>query len=125
MIMKTMNISTQPRRLLAIAVLGALAAGFAGLSAAADQVITESRTVTYGDLNLSNPKGASELYRRIVAASHEVCGSSDNLGELAREQACRRKAIADAVIGVGEPGLIAVYNAKNRQPLLTVIVAER
>jgi UrcA family protein len=115
--------STQGRRLVVTAVLGAFVAACAGLSAAADGVFEHSVTVNYGDLNLSNPQGAKALYSRIVSAAHDVCDMSENLAQLARQKACRDKAIADAVTKVGSPALIAVYNAKNRQRLAVNVAA--
>jgi UrcA family protein len=115
--MNTMTISTQLRGLIASAILGALASGLAGVSAAADSD-TRSMTVSYGDLNLSDPQGAATLYRRIAQAAHAVCDSSDESPwSKAAVRKCVSKAIADAVTKVGQPQLIAVYNAKNRQPL--------
>ena len=66
--MNRMTTSTQLRRLIATAILGALASGFAGVSAADDSDV-RSKTVKYGDLNLSNPQGAAALYGRIVQAA--------------------------------------------------------
>ena len=31
------------------------------------------KTVKYGDLNLANPQGVEQLYRRIVGAARQVC----------------------------------------------------
>ena len=123
--MNTMTKSSELRRLFATAILGALAAGFAGVSAGADRMVERSVTVKYGDLNLSNPQGATTLYRRIVGAAHEVCDLPyDDLSSGAKARACVDKAISNAVTKVGHPELIAIYNAMNRQPL-PVTVATR
>jgi UrcA family protein len=122
MTMNTMNTSTQLRKVFTTAILGALAAGFAGLSAGAG-MIESSVTVKYGDLNLSNPLGATALYSRIVAAAHQVCDSSNDLASQVRAHACLNKAISEAVTKVGHPGLIAVYIEKNRQPLPVTVAA--
>jgi UrcA family protein len=115
--MNTMTTSTQLRGLIATAILGALASGFAGVSAAADSG-ARSTTVKYGDLNLSDPQGAATLYRRIVQAARAVCDSPDiSPWAMAAVHDCVNKAVTDAVTKVGQPQLIAVYNAKNRQPL--------
>jgi UrcA family protein len=115
--MNTMSTSTQLRGLIATAILGALAFGFAGVSAAADSG-ARSTTVKYGDLNLSDPQGAATLYRRIVKAARAVCDSSDESPwSMVAADRCVKKAVADAVTKVGQPQLIAVYNAKNPQPL--------
>jgi UrcA family protein len=121
--MNTTNTSTQLRRLVATAILGAFAAGFAGLSTAADTIVQKSVTVKYGDLNLSNPKGASALYSRIVSAAHEVCDMPEDFRYMSRALACRDKAIKEAVTKIGNPGLIAVYNSKNREPLPATVAA--
>jgi UrcA family protein len=115
--MNTMTTSTQLRGLIAAAILGALASGFAGVSAAADSDV-RSITVKYGDLNLSSPQGAATLYGRIAQAARAVCDSSDGSrwSVLAMHE-CVNKAIADAVTKVGQPQLIALYNAKNPRPL--------
>jgi UrcA family protein len=123
--MNTMTTSTQLRGLIATAILGALISAFAGVSAAADSG-ARSMTVKYGDLDLSNPQGAATLYRRIVQAARAVCDSSDSSPwPRTAEHDCVNKAIADAVTKVGHPQLIAVYNAKNRQPLPVSVAQSR
>jgi UrcA family protein len=114
--------STPLRDLITAAIFGALASSFAAVSAAADNSVVHQVVVKFGDLNLSNPQGAATLYSRIVAAAHEVCKSPDDDGtrDIApqpRLHACLHKAIADGVTDVGQPELIAIYNAKNPQPL--------
>ncbi len=121
--MNAINTSTPVRRLFAAAIFGALAAGFTGLSAAADGNIERSVTVKFGDLNLSNPQGASALYSRIVAAAHQVCDAPVDLASMAKAKACLNKAISDAVTRVGHPNLIAVYDAKNPHPLPVTVAA--
>jgi UrcA family protein len=115
--MNTLNTSRNLRGLIATALVAALSVGLVGVSTAAD-FEARSMTVKYGDLNLSDPQGAATLYRRISWAAREVCSSPDDtLSTHLYFQACVDKAIADAVTQVGHPQLIAVYNAKNRQPL--------
>ena len=121
---------TRIRRLIATAIVGAVASSFAVVCAAADDIETVSVVVKFGDLNVSNPQGAATLYGRIATAAHNVCGSAASSdvfhhGSQARVDACVRKAIADAVTRVGQPELFAVYNTKNRQPLpITVAAAQ-
>jgi UrcA family protein len=121
--MNTMTTSTHLRRLIATAILGALASAFAGV-AAADSIVTRSVTVQYGDLNLANPQGAATLYHRIVQAARQVCELPDDAGAFSAANACKAKAITDAVAKVGRPELIAVYNANNRRPF-PITVATR
>ena len=122
--MNTNTASTHLRGLIAAAVLGTLAAGFAGVSAAADNSEVRSETVHYADLNLSSPQGAAALYRRIKWAARDVCGWNDDVLEMqADARACVEKAIADAVTRVGRLELTAIYNANHRQHLAVTFAA--
>src|SRR5437868_10412129 len=104
--MNTMTTSTQLRRLIATAILGALASGFAGVSAADDSGV-RSKTVKYGDLNLSNPQGAAALYGRIVQAAYAVCDTADiGLWSRTAVHDCISKAVTDAVTKVGRPTFV-------------------
>jgi UrcA family protein len=127
--MNTVTPSTRLRGLIATAMVSALAPSFAVVCAAADRSDTASEIVKYGDLNVSDPQGAATLYRRIVAAAHNVCGSDEIdsrlLGSRVRVEACVHQAIVDAVTRVGRPELIAAYNAKNRQPLPITLAAAK
>jgi UrcA family protein len=109
------------------AMLGAGASGYAALSAAADPE-TRSTIVKYDDLNLANPQGAAALYRRIVAAAHQVCDAFDDQqrfpGLQADVKACLQQAISRAVTEIGSPELVSVYNANNREPLPLTFVAQ-
>lgn len=120
-IMKTLFTSTHLSRLITTAIFGALALSGGAASIAADTSEVPQVVVKFGDLNLSNPQGAAKLYSRIATAAYEVCKSFDinsrDLGSRARLTACLHKAIADAVTKVGQPELLAIYNAKNHQPL--------
>jgi UrcA family protein len=79
--------------------------------------------VDYGDLAVSTPRGAAALYHRIRAAAATVCRHLDEraLGSKLLNDACVRKAIADAVSKVDQPALSAVYNAKDRHPTSPVL----
>jgi UrcA family protein len=120
MTMKTSNSSTRLRALIAAASVAALASGFATVCAAGDGD-TLSVTVKYGDLNISNPKGAATLYSRLAVAARQVCGgyniSSGNFEPAGSGTDCVRKALSDAIRKVGQPELIAIYNAKHSTPL--------
>src|ERR1700741_3950235 len=124
--MKTLIASTKLPHLVTAAIFSALAFGCGAVSIAADRSDVPQAVVKFGDLNLSNPQGAATLYDRIVFAAHELCRSFDAdirtvaPGEL---NACVHRAIADAVTKVGQPELIAVYNARNRQPLPITVAA--
>ena len=115
------------KTLIATAIFGALAASGGAMCMAADSSDALQAVVKFGDLNLGNSRGAAVLYSRISAAAHEVCKSFDidsrDLGSRSRLDACVHKAIADAVIKVGQPQLFAIYNAKNHQPLPIMVAA--
>jgi UrcA family protein len=101
------------KTLLASAIL-TLGLGFAGLCAAeAPQV-----TVSYRDLAVSTPQGATMLYRRIRFAADEVCSPLDHgdLSSRAHKNACIDQATAEAVMRVGEPQLLSVYDSKRSVP---------
>lgn len=122
--MNTNTVSAHLRGLIAAAVLGTLAAGFTGVSAAAGNSDVRSETVHFADLNLSTPQGAAALYRRIKWAAQDVCQwDDDSIGMQTDIRGCREKAIADAVTQVGRPELTAVYNANHRDPLPVTFAA--
>jgi UrcA family protein len=127
--MNTITPSTRLRGLIAKAIVSVVAASFTVVCAAADNTETVSVVVKYGDLNVSNPEGAATLYRRIATAARNVCGSydTDSWHRVSRAsvEACVHKAIADAVTKVGQPGLFAIYNAKNREPLPITVASAK
>ena len=126
--MNTIAPSTRLRRLIATALVSAVAASFTVVCAAAETE-TVSVIVKYGDLNISNREGAATLYQRIATAARNVCGSYDtdswHRRSLASVEACVHKAIADAVTKVGQPELFVVYNAKNREPLPITVASAK
>jgi UrcA family protein len=128
-IMKTLIASTKLPRLVTTAIFSVLALSCGAVSIASDNDDVPQAVVKFADLNLSNPHGAAKLYHRIVVAAYAVCRSFDidirDLTSQTRNLACVHKAIADAVTKVGQPELIAIYNANNHQPLpVTVAVAQ-
>ena len=108
-------------KLIEAALLGALALMCGASSMAADGEVVRQTVVKFGDLNLSDPRGAATLYGRISAAAREVCDASDfqsrDFGTQPAVNACMKRAISDAVTTVGRSELFAIYNAKNRPPL--------
>lgn len=126
--MNTITPSTRLRGLIAKALISAVAASFTVVCTAGNTE-TVSVIVKYADLNVSNPEGAATLYRRIAAAASSVCGpyETDSWHRESRStvNACIHKAIADAVTKVGQPALIAVYNAKNRERLPITVAAAK
>ena len=69
------------------------------------------------------------MIRRIAAAARNVCGADEidsrRLGYRATIMACVHKAIVDAVTKVGQPELVAAYNANNREPLPITLASAR
>jgi UrcA family protein len=123
--MKTLSISTHLASLITTAIFGALALSCGAVSTAAEIGDLPQVLVKFEDLNLATLQGAGALYGRIAAAADEVCQSHavDSRDLFAQQQlrACVHKAIADAVIKVGQPQLLAIYNAKNHRPLTTMV----
>ena len=119
--MNTLNTSTNLSRLISTAMLGAIALSWGARSIAEDSEVPQV-VVKYGDLDLSNPLGATALYRRILSAAVTVCRPQDDgsLASMSRFQACIHKAIADAVTKVDRPELFAVYAEKgpNMRPIV-------
>jgi UrcA family protein len=97
------------------AVLVALSLSASQFAAASDTV-TQSVTVSYADLNLSNPSGARTLYQRIRGAARKVCtvaGESPYEVQDLDKRKCILDAIDQAVMKVNSPVLVAMYKAKN------------
>jgi len=92
-----------------------IAAALMALSTGANAADAPQVHVSYADLNISTPAGATVLYQRIRVAAAQVCGATDQreLARSAHSKPCSDKAIADAVAAVGNDALTDVYQAKN------------
>jgi UrcA family protein len=69
-----------------------------------------SVSVKYRDLHIGSPAGAQVLLKRIEAAANTVCGGTPDirqLGQWTTFEACRRSAVARAVVAVDSPMLTA------------------
>ena len=76
--------------------------------------------VSYADLDLSKPRGATTLFHRLEEAAQTVCAPSYELVTTFHEirmQECEHRIIKGAVIKIGRPSLYAVYDAKYREVL--------
>jgi len=108
-------------RLVATAILGALASSFSAVSAADPRPV--SVTVKFADLNISKPSGAHVLYRRVRAAALDACSyywfESD--ADAAR---CVHDAIASAVTRINQPELSAVFNANYKTAVPNTLVSQ-
>lgn len=126
--MKTVSTSVRVSAGVTAAIFGALALCGSSVSGAADGTMPQA-VVTYSDLDLSNPQDARELYSRIAAAAKKVCLSypvdGRSLAVHARLRECTHHAVADAVIKIDEPALLAIYNSKNRPPLTNEVATVR
>lgn len=70
-----------------------------------------SVAVKYSDLNIGSRAGAQVLLKRIDAAANTACGGAPDirqLNQLASFEACRRSAVARAVVAVDSPMLTAM-----------------
>jgi UrcA family protein len=88
-------------------------------ASAADEIVTKSEVVRFGDLNLSSDAGIHTLYQRIRKAARKVCSQANDSVHLEQRnfRACENKAVADAVDKVNRPSLTAMYRSQNPRPL--------
>jgi UrcA family protein len=107
------------RRHAGVALVGLLALGIGAVASADNSGDVRKITVKFGDLNVSTPEGAAALYARIRSAAKTVCAPDDYAYFPFRTgvSECIQKAIADAVMKVNQPALVAVYNERNKTPL--------
>jgi UrcA family protein len=72
---------------------------FAGNVAAKDDAVTVSIQVSAQGLDVSQPRGAQEFYWRLRQAAWVVCthGNRVGLAPSPNPEACREKALADAI----------------------------
>jgi UrcA family protein len=99
---------------LCLAAAAALSGAIPARAQASDPV--PSVTVKYGDLDIGSPAGAQVLLRRIEAAANTACGGPPDIRELsqwASFEACRRFAVARAVVSVDSPMLTAVAHRRS------------
>jgi UrcA family protein len=93
--------------------LGALsniAPGYAMNVSSPDSVPT--KLVGYSDLNVDSPTGARTLYRRLRAASREVCVGFEGIESMQQRIAwsqCYSTALSEAVAQVNSAALTGLY----------------
>jgi UrcA family protein len=98
--------------LLGIATLAALAT--ANLAAATpDTAEPRSTVVHYEDLDLSRPKDARRLYRRIKQAARRVCDNNplSDFKRLTEYEKCLGQAVTEAVEKVQSEQVTAIHRA--------------
>jgi UrcA family protein len=71
-------------------------------------------TVSFADLNLTQPEGVAKLYTRLKVAAVQVCRPAieSQLADRLRAQDCRASALARAVAAIAVPEL-SRYHAAN------------
>jgi UrcA family protein len=122
--------SIDVRNLVLAAFATACVAGTSAGAHAAEQAsefVPVQKTVPYGDLNLASSQGVEQLYRRIVAASLQVCAALDgrSLQEKQQFSICTKQSIAHAVTAVDQPALAALHALKTGQPERLVKLAKQ
>jgi len=98
--------------LICIAAL-AVCAAFSGPVKADGHEVTVKISVSAAGLDLSQPAGAREVYRRLSFAAWTACGSANRVGLQPPSSfvACYEKALGDAVRSVDRAQLNIVYLA--------------
>jgi UrcA family protein len=108
-----------PCALLAI-LLGPLSA-CADVAAAPPVYEVATRTVKYGDLDLSHTAGAANLYSRIQTAARAVCEpplAAGVRGEMLLSRRCMEQSIARAVADVNAPTLTSYHLMKTKHAVM-------
>jgi UrcA family protein len=101
-------------RLMVLTIAAAVIAVSAAAPAGAADLVTNSKSVVYRDIDLSSSAGAEILKQRVVRAAKDVCWQADGptLEEQARYDACRADAIANASSQMN--AVIASARSENR-----------
>ncbi len=91
-----------------------------GALAATPQDEVRQEIVRFADLDLTQPAGAQELYRRIQRAARDVCEMYGAGGYAAAMQSrsCANQAIARAVADVGAPLVTARHEALTHRQIV-------
>jgi UrcA family protein len=84
---------------------------FAGNASATSSPVTVTLRVSTQGINLSNPAGARELYRRLRNAARIVCTGANRVGlePSPDPRACSEKALGAAIVSAHMPLLTMVY----------------
>lgn len=102
-------------RQILISGLAVVTLGFAWTSASASSPDeTSSISVSYAELDLSQPAGAQVLYNRIQQAAFEICGGGF-IGPFSvirtKTSPCYKSAVSNAVAQVNSPRLSALHRS--------------
>ena len=115
-----MNMKTAVPGALVAILLGSLSA-CADVHAAPAGYNVATRTVKYGDLDLSRIEGAAHLYSRIQTAARAVCGPAISSGpgdSMLVSWHCMEQSIARAVADVNAPTLTSYHLMKTRHAVM-------
>jgi UrcA family protein len=98
------------------AVFGAILSGITALAIAEGSTAPTRVPVNYGDLDLSQPKDAATLYRRITHAARRACDQPErgDLRRITQYRSCYQTAVADAVNKVNAQTLSALHRNKTQ-----------
>ena len=96
-----MSFLSAPRRIMPLAVVGAIAMTMLQGAAFASEAPAAARTtviVSYSDLNLADPTHVAEFDRRIAKAAKRACSAQNwrDLKSMSEAPGCRAAAVANA-----------------------------
>jgi UrcA family protein len=93
-----------------------------GLAATAPEDRVREEIVRFGDLDLTRPADAQELYRRIRRAAHNVCEpiGMGNPALAPSDHSCIDQSIARAVADINIPLVTERYARQTREQILPV-----
>lgn len=78
-----------------------------------------TQKVDYGDLDISNVRGAKILVKRIRAAANEVCETpmGNELSGVQKHLDCVRDTVKATIASLNNPVVTAVYTGKQPSPV--------
>jgi UrcA family protein len=105
-----MNTNTH-RNTKTVTLAAAICFAAAAFGAHAGEMVNDTQTVKYADLNLNTQAGVAVLYKRIRNAAEQVCGDEGarELAQAAAAKVCVDRAIVATVREVNNPMLTAEY----------------
>ena len=114
------------RRLNALSVIFVAALTLTPLASISAEPVPQI-TVSFADLNLSNPLGIATLYGRLQWAAHKVCGSellARDFGAHVAWSQCIRTALDNAVAQVHSAELAALHAKRSGQRTLLLVAKD-
>lgn len=116
--------STLPLRTLILTMAVGLS-GHAAIAQSADEPL--QKTVGFGELDLSKPIAAEQLYVRLNAAAKQVCEpvNGAQVRQKYQYRSCVNETLANAVAEINHPLLTSVYDAKGGSTIKVTRVATK